>query len=70
MRADWDWLLERVEEGSLPDMPCRWVNVAEPDGAIIYWLDPDARTRHVIVGYGSHVLMGSVAVRPVQSRMI
>lgn len=70
VRADWDWLLERVEDGSLPDLPCRWVSVVDTDCGIIYWLDPDARTRHLVLSRGDFILSGPPTSRANRSRMI
>jgi hypothetical protein len=70
MHADWNWLLARVEDGTMPDLPCRWADAADADRSVIYWLEPNARTRHLVVGYGARILTGPAPKRDTRARMI
>lgn len=65
----WEWLLQQVEAGYLPDVPCRWSENVSAERAAIYWLDTAARTRHLVVGYGHLVLTCPAPNVQTRSRM-
>jgi hypothetical protein len=67
--GSWEWLFDQVEAGALPDVPCRWSDRVDPGRAAIYWLDADARTRHLVLGYGQRILTSHAEVREVRCRM-
>ncbi len=69
IEGSWAWLLDRVTEGVLPDVPCRWCEQVYEGRSAIYWLDPEARTRHIIVGYGSRILTASLTVHQSRNRL-
>jgi hypothetical protein len=69
LQGSWEWLFERVTDGSLPDIPCRWCDVVGPDRSVIYWLDTRRRTRHLIVGYGCRILTGPADFHEPRRRM-
>lgn len=64
IRGDWDWLFAQVQAGWLPDLPCHWSEHVGDDRTAIYWLDPDARTRHYVVGYGRFILTSPALAAP------
>ena len=59
--GSWEWLFAQVQAGSLPDLPCHWSEQIAEDRTAIYWLDPQARTRHFVVGYGRLILTSPAA---------
>ena len=67
--GSWEWLFDRVTEGVLPDVPCRWSEYVCEGRSAIYWLDPEARTRHMVVGYGSRILTARLTVHQSRNRM-
>lgn len=62
VRGDWQWLFAQVQAGFLPDLPCHWSEHLGDDRTAIYWLDPHARTRHFVVGYGRFILTSPALV--------
>lgn len=65
----WEWLFDRVDEGVLPDVPCRWCEFVDKGRSVIYWLDTGAKTRHIIVGYGARILTVPADLRLTRNRM-
>ena len=69
LTGTWEWLLEQVEAGAMPDLPCRWSKSVTPGRSAVYWLDTEARTRHVVVGYGDLLLTSATGANDPRSRM-
>lgn len=70
LAGDWQWLLQQVEAGALPDLPCSWSREITPGRCAIYWLDTAHRTRHIVIGYGTCVLTRPIAMKRPRGRTL